>query len=486
MQLDLGLGSLKDFLVPAPGAIGCPNCSMVFGSMDYLDIHINSTSTMCDLCSTQCCSDINLKNHMEFECDLAKRNRNFDLIAQESAIMGRARINPEEFYNIPIEDDLDDIESLHTKLKNGGSMDVRCIQNDCEQLFNNNEYMQEHWNRDHTNVVGNLIPCGGCEETFATREEIKRHKIQSHPELEEFRPVELDPEDSDPRDRLMTCACPVCERKFKLINTCSVHIKVDHLGWKQRKLFDCTECDRSFANQKLLDIHHEGDHQGIRTMCPLCDKPIKSAAMRGHLNMVHNDAVREWPCNNCGKKFKRKHDLIRHNTTVHLGVRNHPCDLCGKRFGDNKDMVRHRKAVHMGLKIDTKWKRTREIQEARTRRMDVRLEDGSEVSIQQYIEEQGSQVLGDLQGSYPQINFLHESYLQGQQLEGYLQGQGLYGQEGSYLQEQGQGGIGQGLHMAGDEGDSYTLDLGIEEELASMQVPIIPLDITIILIIQKP
>ena len=112
----------------------------------------------------------------------------------------------------------------------------------------------------------------------------------------------------------------------------------------------------------------------------------------------------------------------------------------------------------------------------------MKLEDGSEVSIQQYIEEQGSQVLGDLQGSYLQKNLLQESYMQGQQLEGYLQGQGAYGQERSYLQ--GQGGIGQGLHMAGDEGDSFTLDLGMEEELASMQVPIIPLDITIILIIQ--
>ena len=80
--------------------------------------------------------------------------------------------------------------------------------------------------------------------------------------------------------------------------------------------------------------------------------------------MVHNDAVREWPCNNCGKKFKRKHDLIRHNTTVHLGVRNHPCDLCGKRFGDNKDMVRHRNAVHMGVKIGPgNWKGRMDLKE---------------------------------------------------------------------------------------------------------------------------
>ena len=139
--MDLGFGSLEDFLVTAPGAISCPNCSKVFGSMDYRDIHINSTSIMCGLCSTQCCSDINLKNHMEFECDMAKRNRNFDLIAQESAILGRNRINPEDFYNIPLQEDEDDLESLHSRIKNIGSMKVRCKQKDCQNIFYNNEYM---------------------------------------------------------------------------------------------------------------------------------------------------------------------------------------------------------------------------------------------------------------------------------------------------------------------------------------------------------
>ena len=51
--------------------------------------------------------------------------------------------------------------------------------------------------------------------------------------------------------------------------------------------------------------------------------------------MVHTD-MPEWPCPDCGKKFKRKFDLNRHRVTVHLGVRNFPCDLCGKRFADMK------------------------------------------------------------------------------------------------------------------------------------------------------
>jgi Zinc finger, C2H2 type len=34
--------------------------------------------------------------------------------------------------------------------------------------------------------------------------------------------------------------------------------------------------------------------------------------------MVHTE-LPEWPCPDCGKKFKRKFDLNRHRVTVHLG-----------------------------------------------------------------------------------------------------------------------------------------------------------------------
>ena len=44
--------------------------------------------------------------------------------------------------------------------------------------------------------------------------------------------MDLEPDDPERADN-MTVACPVCERKFKHKNTCTVHIKTNHLG-KQR------------------------------------------------------------------------------------------------------------------------------------------------------------------------------------------------------------------------------------------------------------
>ena len=127
---------------------------------------------------------------------------------------------------------------------------------------------------------------------FDNRGALKRHRSNAHPELEEFKPVDLEPDDPD-RAAEMTVACPVCERKFKHKNTCTVHIKTNHLGWSKRKLFECPECQRPFDNKKAVEAHREAVHLGIRTVCPLCEKPVTRLDL--HVRMVHTD-LPEWPC----------------------------------------------------------------------------------------------------------------------------------------------------------------------------------------------
>ena len=133
---------------------------------------------------------------------------------------------------------------------------------------------------------------GGCDEVFDNRGSLKRHRTEAHPELEEFKPVDLEPDDPD-RAADMTVACPVCERKFKHKNTCTVHIKTNHLGWSKKKLFECPDCFKPFDNKKLVETHREAVHLGIRTVCPLCEKPVTRLDL--HVRMVHAD-LPEWPC----------------------------------------------------------------------------------------------------------------------------------------------------------------------------------------------
>jgi len=488
--------SIEDILAQfesesAPRSVACPNCRKCFVSAHFLNRHISNPSTMCDLCNTQCCTQVNLRNHKNLECDLSKRKRNIDLIAQETAILGRKPIEPEKYYNMPLEsEDEEDtgeedmspgpspakklrsindakyecglcgryVKILDSHMKfvhgaegggrgakyrcpqcsvlvtdlathverrhgenaervvvdgNGGEEEeggvaeiVRCRHPGCDLFFNNNEEVSEHIRREHTEDMRLACGMGGCDEVFDNRGALKRHRTDAHPELEEFKPVDLENDDPD-RAQDLSVACPVCERKFKHKNTCTVHIKTNHLGWTKRKLFECPDCFRSFDNKRAVDCHREAVHLGIRTVCPLCDKPVTRLDL--HVRMVHTE-LPEWPCPDCGKKFKRKFDLNRHRVTVHLGVRNFPCDLCGKRFADMKDMTRHKNAVHYGMKI--KWnsrkvkgegggnnrsgrgpagkaghRMRREQREMSSSSAEVKLEDGSQVSIPvEYIE----------------------------------------------------------------------------------------------------
>lgn len=415
--------SIEDILAQfenesSPESVNCPNCRKCFVSAHFLNLHISNASTMCDLCNTQCCSAVNLRNHKNLECDLSKRRRNIDLIAQETVLMGRKHISPEKYYDIRTEDEEAEegtpppvvkkfgsdvkyecgvcgkhVKILDSHMKfihgmDGGAKSnkykcpqcgllvinlqrhmvrihgpdaeekeeieddcdddvIRCRQPGCELFFNTSEEVLEHQKREHTEEVRLACGMGGCDEVFDNRGALKRHRNDVHPELDEFKPVDLEPDDAD-RAQDMTVACPVCERKFKHKNTCTIHIKTNHLGWTKRKLFECPDCFHMFENKKEVERHREAVHLGIRTVCPLCDKPVTRLDL--HVRMVHTD-MPEWPCPDCGKKFKRKFDLNRHRVTVHLGVRNFPCDLCGKRFADMKDMTRHKNAVHYGMKI---------------------------------------------------------------------------------------------------------------------------------------
>merc|ERR1719282_1835214 len=278
----------------------------------------------------------------EIENDLIRRKRNIDLIAKETALLGRKPIEPEKYYNLPVEDE-DEEEEEEGDLEDD---EAYCPSPAKIQKAEAKSNILED---DSSEEVKLACGMAGCDLVFDNRGALKRHRAESHPELEEFKPVDLEPDDPD-RAADMTVACPVCERKFKHKNTCTVHIKTNHLGWSKRKLFECPECQRPFDNKKAVEAHRESVHLGIRTVCPLCDKPVTRLDL--HVRMVHTD-LPEWPCPDCGKKFKRKFDLNRHRVTVHLGVRNFPCDLCGKRFADMKDMNRHKNAVHYGMKI--KW-----------------------------------------------------------------------------------------------------------------------------------
>ena len=332
----------------AEESAACNNCQSNFSSLNQLNIHISNTTSMCYLCGTQCCSEDNLKNHIDHECDIARRNRNIGMIALESAQFGRQRLDPRKYPHLPSEEDVDDREStkyaepLQSNKKIATLQPEKCkfLCAGCAQKFNDESELMKHKRLEH--AVDRKFSCtiGGCGVVFKYYIELKRHRDKDHPELEEFQPVELDQS---------IWACPICSMNFRQENSCSVHIKVKHLGWSPDLHINCKECSKSFQSEQKMQEHHEIEHQGIRTVCPVCFTPVGN--LRRHIQRVHETKISRFLCPDCPKHFGQKFDLNRHRKTVHLGIKNFECDLCGRRFGEGKDMTRHRSAVHLGMKI---------------------------------------------------------------------------------------------------------------------------------------
>ena len=325
----------------------CTNCQSIFSSINQLNIHISSTTSMCHLCGTQCCSEDNLKNHIDHECDIARRNRNIDMIAFESAQLGRQSFNPKRYHRMPLEEDVDDPESteytetFETNKKMVALQPEYCNMScaGCTKKFNSEAELIKHKRTEH--VFDRKFTCtiGGCGMIFENNIELKKHRDKAHPELQEFQPVEIDESN---------WACPICCMNFILQNSCSLHIKVKHLGWSPDLHIKCNDCSKAFQSEQKMQEHHERIHQGMRTLCPLCSTPVIN--LRAHIQDKHDKKGSKFSCPDCKKYFRRKFDLKRHRVTVHLGIKNFKCDICGKCFGDGKDMTRHRSAVHLGMK----------------------------------------------------------------------------------------------------------------------------------------
>ena len=51
-------------------------------------------------------------------------------------------------------------------------------------------------------------------------------------------------------------------------------------------------------------------------------------------------------CPKCGRQFRQKSHLYRHDRDVHLKIRNYVCILCGRRFANNQHLSNHMAAIH--------------------------------------------------------------------------------------------------------------------------------------------
>ncbi|KAH8292404.1 hypothetical protein KR054_009406, partial [Drosophila jambulina] len=135
--------------------------------------------------------------------------------------------------------------------------------------------------------------------------------------------------------------CDQCGKSFSEKGNFNIHL-TRHTGVKQ---FECEECGRKEFSQHLLNLHVRVKHRGeLPYVCKYCGQRFGNCNLRLRHERNHNPRPRQYKCPICDKGFQEKKTLQNH-ATVHTGEHPFHCELCQTYFGRKTSLRTHLRSL---------------------------------------------------------------------------------------------------------------------------------------------